>query len=420
MKKITQSTEDPRLDKALARFAAVQLIQQSIQSGSSLGAALQNAAQQPWGTRYYTASTIETWWYRHRHEGFAALQSQPRSDKGKKRALDPAATQALIELRLEHPHLTLKALVKELLRRDVLQEGSYSISTLHRRLVEAGLDRQSVQSGVGHSGGPTKAFEMPLPNLLWMADCMHGPTLKNPDKKDQRTFLFALIDDSSRLCPHAEFYPKERLEYFLDCLRQAITTRGVPDKLYTDNGPAFRSQHLQIVCANLNIALLHAKPYHAWSKGKIERFFLTLQKQFLASLVFEPVQTLEALNQRFWQWLERDYHRCPHSSLKDQSPAQRFATLGQAMRIPDPNKDLERLFLMQVSRRVRKDATFTLQGQLWEVPTHLRGQKITVHYEPIKYRRVELWMKDQFLGHAIPCDKALNAKTYSSSSTYEP
>ncbi len=413
MKKTTQSTEDPQLDKALARFAAVQSIQQSIQSGSSLLVALQNAAQQLWGGRYYTASTIETWWYRHRREGFAALQSQPRSDKGKKRALDPAVTQALIELRLEHPHLTLKALVKELLRRDVLQEGSYSLGTLPRRLAGAGLDRESVQSGMGRGGVPTKAFEMPLPNLLWMADCMHGPILKNPGHKDQRTYLFALIDDSSRLCPHAEFYPKERLEYFLDCLRKAITTRGVPDKLYTDNGPAFRSQHLQIVCANLNIALLHAKPYHAWSKGKIERFFLTLQKQFLATLVFEPVQTLEALNQRFWQWLERDYHQCPHSSLKDKSPAQRFATLGQAMRIPDPNKDLDRLFLMQVSRRVRKDATLTLQGRLWEAPTHLRSQKITVHYDPVGYRRVELWMKDRFLGHATPCDKALNARNYS-------
>ena len=411
--------QDKTLSRALVRYAAVQLIQQALQSGSSLLAALQRASQQPWGGRYYAPATIETWWYAHRHEGFAALQSCPRSDKGKKRALDPAATQALIELRLEHPNLTLKALVKELLRRNVLQEGSYSLSTLHRRLTEAGLDRQSIRSGAGHIGGPTKAFEMPLPNLLWMADCMHGPTLRNPGHKDQRTYLFALIDDSSRLCPHAQFYPRERLEYFLNCLRQAVTTRGVPDKLYTDNGPAFRSRHLQIVCANLNIALLHAKPYHAWSKGKIERFFLTLQKLFLATLVFEPVQTLEQLNRRFWKWLESGYHQHPHSSLQDQTPAQRFATLGQALRVPDPDRDLDRLFMMQVSRRVRMDATFSLHAQLWEAPVHLRGQIVTVHFDPIDYRRVELWMEDRLLGRAIPCNKQLNARTYGSDNTHE-
>jgi len=35
----------------------------------------------------------------------------------------------------------------------------------------------------------------------------------------------------------------------------------------------FVSQHLQTVCANFGIRLIHAKPYVAWSKGKIERFY---------------------------------------------------------------------------------------------------------------------------------------------------
>jgi len=34
------------------------------------------------------------------------------------------------------------------------------------------------------------------------------------------------------------------------------------------------------VCANFGIRLIHAKPYAAWSKGKIERFFLTVQSDF--------------------------------------------------------------------------------------------------------------------------------------------
>ena len=54
---------------------------------------------------------------------------------------------------------------------------------------------------------------------------------------------------------------------------------GDPQKFYTDNGKPFVSQHLQQVCARLGIQLLHAKPYAAYSKGKIERFFRTLQEQ---------------------------------------------------------------------------------------------------------------------------------------------
>lgn len=47
---------------------------------------------------------------------------------------------------------------------------------------------------------------------------------------------------------------------------------GRPDKLYTDNGPAFRRPHLEIVCPSLGIKCLHTAPYHAWSKGQLERF----------------------------------------------------------------------------------------------------------------------------------------------------
>jgi len=266
MNESNQNKQQSLQDRALSRFAAVQMIKQALGSGLSLLRALEQVSQQPWEGRYYSASSLEAWWYRYRHEGFCALQSKPRCDKGSHKALDPEVVENLIELRKQYPHLTLRALATELLRRGVLQPGAFSLSSLHRRLAAAGLDRQSLKAGSALLGGPTKAFESALPNMLWMADCMHGPTLSLESGKSQRTFLFGLIDDASRLCPHAQFYPQERLEWFLHCLRQALLSRGVPEKLYTDNGPAFRSKHLGYVCANLNIRLIHAKPYHAWSK----------------------------------------------------------------------------------------------------------------------------------------------------------
>jgi hypothetical protein len=85
------------------------------------------------------------------------------------------------------------------------------------------------------------------------------------------------------------------------------------------------------------------------------------------------------------------------------------------MRTLHATKDLDRLFLMRVNRRIRKDATFSLKGQLWEAPVHLRGQKITVHYDPPAYQRVELWMKERFIALATPCNKQLNATHYARS-----
>ena len=417
MKNSSSSSDDPRESRALARFAVVQTVIQARQSGLPFAHACQQTAQQAWDGRYFSARTIEEWYYRYHTGQFAALQSHARSDKGCQRALDPAAVAALLELRRSHPDLTLKALSDELVRRGVLTAGHFSASSLYRRLAEAGLDRGSLRAGV--TGGPTKAFELPLPNLLWMADSMHGPTLKPAAAPAQRTFLFALLDDCSRLCPHGQFYAAEGVIQFLDTVRQAVQTRGVPDKLYTDNGAAFKCRHLGLVCANLGIRLLHCKPYHSWSKGKIERFFWTVQMQFLPTLTFEPVATLEALNRRFWQWLETEYHQREHSALAGESPARRFARLGTALRLLDAATSVERLFLMRVERRVRKDATFSLGGLLWEVPAHLRGQVITVHFDPIGYRLIEVWLGQRCLGSARRCDKHRNAQLRSSND-YEP
>ena len=67
-----------------------------------------------------------------------------------------------------------------------------------------------------------------------MADSMCGPTLSQTGKKPVRTWLFSIIDDCSRLVPHAQYYEEERIRCFLDTLRQAVLRRGVADKLYTD------------------------------------------------------------------------------------------------------------------------------------------------------------------------------------------
>jgi hypothetical protein len=69
---------------------------------------------------------------------------------------------------------------------------------------------------------------------------------------------------------------------------------------------------------------------------------------------------------------------------------------------------------MRTERRVRKDATISLGGQLWEVPVHLRGVIVRVHFDPVHWTRVEIWLRDQFVAHAHRCNKNLNAQIRSS------
>ena len=92
----------------------------------------------------------------------------------------------------------------------------------------------------------------------------------------------------------------------MQCLKIALAKRGLPRKLYVDNGPYFRSRHLQFTTASLGIALIYAKPYQPQGKGKIERWFKTVRMQFLSTL--PEGLSLDDLNERLQQYVDRVYH----------------------------------------------------------------------------------------------------------------
>jgi putative transposase len=408
---------DPKEQQALARFAAVSFIKQQRKGGWPLSQCLKAAAERPWLDRNYAISTLEEWFYLYAQGGFEALKPKGRKDRGEVRSLTPEVCSRLERLRREHPKLTVRSLVRQLLKEGALKPGEFSLSSIYRSLNARGLDARSLraQEHLGEGAGPQKAFESPFANDLWMTDIMHGPTLAAADgKRPVGTRLFALIDDCSRLVTGAIYYPSESLDCLLDTFRHAIKRRGIPLKLYSDNGKVFTCRHLKVVCANLDIQLLHARPYHSWSKGKIERFFRTVQTDFQQRLPFDPVSNIEELNRRFHIWLEKDYHQSLHSSLEGQSPIERFRQRSAHLRTA--GEDLERYFLNETTRRVRRDATFSLDGRLYEVSPSLRGHKIEVRYDPFTHQRIDVYVRGNYCQQARPLNKNLNFK---SSNNYE-
>ena len=67
-----------------------------------------------------------------------------------------------------------------------------------------------------------------------------------------------IIDDHSRLIPFASYGRAADSQALLGCLKEALRRRGLPRKLFADNGGPFVNNHLKIVCANLGIRLIHS------------------------------------------------------------------------------------------------------------------------------------------------------------------
>lgn len=403
--------------KALARYAAVCWVSERVSKENPTGCALQTAvaeaSQKFWDGLRFSPGSIERFYYVYRHDGFRGLLPTQRSDKGRCQAFSPLQQEALLKARLAYPKLDATVLVQQLIERGELPAGAFSMSSVYRLLAAHGVDRDSLAAGgFQPDSGPQKAFETALPNTLWMADMMYGPTLV-VDGRAMHTRLFAVLDDHSRLCPYGEYFASEGSECFLAVLHAAVRSRGVPEKLYTDNGKVFLCRHLHLVCANLGIKLSHARPYAAWSKGKIERFFRRVQSQFQTTLLFNPVKGLAELNARFVTWLERDYHQAAHDGLAGLSPSVRFLAASEVIRTAPPDEELRRLFLREETRRVRKDATVSVDGRYFELSPALRGQYVAVRYNPSVLTEVEIWHQKRFVQIARPLDRQLNARTRS-------
>jgi hypothetical protein len=220
----------------------------------------------------------------------------------------------------------------------------------------------------------------------------------------KKAYLFAFIDDMSRLIPHAEFYLTERIDSYINALTKALSKRGLPRKLYVDNGPAFSTQVLRHACASLGIALVHSKPYQPEGRGKIERLFKTVRMQFLATV--PDGLTLEELNCGFHEWIN-EYHGREHGSTKE-APLARYAKHLHLIR--EAPKHLMDHFRQRVTRKVDKDRTISLDGRLYEAPVALIGKTVTLLYHGYDPARVEIVYNNSSYGMAVPLDVHINAK----------
>src|SRR6266496_5029761 len=107
-------------------------------------------------------------------------------------------------------------------------------------------------------GSPPPAFgrfEAARPNEIWTGDALHGPVIGG-----RKTYLFAFIDDHSRLITGHRFGHAEDTVRLAAALRPALASRGVPERIYVDNGSAFVDSWLLRACASLGIKLVHSAP----------------------------------------------------------------------------------------------------------------------------------------------------------------
>jgi len=324
-------------------------------------------------TRCYSVPTLERWLYAFKRGGLEALVPEARSDKGRGRDLDPALRDLLCDIRREHPEVSVTLIVRTLLA-DGRIGPEVTACTVRRMFHEKGLNRCLAVDGNDGQGGKTRLkWQAERPGALWHGDVCHGPTLTLGDRRTP-VRVHAMLDDASRYVVALRVASDEREETMLSLFTQALMEHGRPDAVYLDNGATYRGDVLRLACSRLGITLLHAKPYDAPARGKMERFWRRMREQALDHI--GQVASLADIEQKLRTWLTRFYQDAPHAGILGRAPATAFAE-GEKVRVS--KEQLKSALTVRTRRRVRRDSTLSLGGVLYEVPFgYLAGQVVNV------------------------------------------
>lgn len=380
--------EDHQRETALFRYSLIREAADPELSPGERGALVRRLAGRdhagPNGDRVRVGrSTLDRWIRNYRAGGYHALV--PADRRGvpltAEHILDTAET-----LKREQPRRTATHIA------DVLAECGWTVSarTLQRHFARLGLDHR--QPTARRTFG---RFEADTRNQRWTGDAMHGRFRIG----GRKPILFAFIDDHSRLIPGARWAFSEDTIRLEAALRFGLSSRGIPDVVYVDNGSPFVSRQLERACAILGSRLVHSRPGQPEGRGKIERFFRTVRDDFEIEATLANIGDLVELNRLFVAWVEQVYHRRIHTET-GQAPLERFDTANPPG-LPSAEL-LTEAFLWSEHRKVTKTATVSLHGNTYEVDGALVGRRVELVFDPFDLTTIEVRLDGRPMGAGVP------------------
>ena len=412
---LTELTDAERLH-ALERFA---ILRPYIEQNVSLNTIAKDNGIHP--------KTLRRWLSAYRCKGLSGLVRKTRSD----RSTPKIPTQ-------------LKYLIEGL----ALQKPAPSVSSIHRQVLDVAVDKGWPQPSYGCVYRVVQRLD---PALLCLAvegskvyrerfDLIHRREADGPNaiwQADHTLLDIWLVDDRGQ--PHRPWltcimydYSRAVAGYFIGfgapsalitslALRQAIWRKedhrwhicGIPQAFYTDHGSDFTSHHLEQVAADLKMRLMFSIPGMPRGRGRIERFFETVNQLLLCGLPgYAPAKaqgvhakaslTLTQLDEKFRAFILDTYHRRLHGGMGC-TPQMRWGAGGFLPHLPESLEHLDLLLLtVAKSRRVRPDG-IRFQCMRYIDPTLAAyiGQNVTIRYDPRDLAEIRVYHDNTFVCRAV-------------------
>lgn len=347
-----------------------------------------------------SAETIRSWVRSYRRHGLAGLEDKPHPKRGSK-ALSAKQVELVCKLKREVPERSLDRMIAIIEEMGLVDKGTVRRSTLHRVLQAQGLSTRRCRVPDSQD---LDRFEAQTSNDLWQSDMLVGPWLPDPAQagKMRRAYLYAFLDDHSRLLLHGRFSFKGDLPALELVFRRCLQKYGKPKRVYYDNGQVYRSGHMRHIVAELGIhgKIVFTKPYRPMGHGKIEAFNRYCRDAFIAELKTANMTTLDELNEAFLAWADLSHSQKIHTETGEE-PRKRWRKDIEKIEYVD-EEALRLAFLWSETRSPDKAGIFSLFGTRYQVGARLAKRRIEVRYDPEQLDDIEVWHGGVFVERVGP------------------
>ena len=388
------------------RFALIAPVIQGLFSDASRTAYYKRITEKPitfpdGTTKQVSYKTIEKWVSNYQRFGFDALMPGERSDKGSTRVLSDTAIEEIYRLKQMFPRLNATQIHAQL-----IQNGFIPV-TVNVCAVQRFIKKNDLKSARNPNLRDRKAFEEDAFGKMWQTDTCYFPYITE-DGKSHRVYAICIIDDHSRLIVGGALFYNDSAANFQCVFKQAVATYGIPTKLYTDNGAPYVNEQLSLICGSIGTVLLHTKVRDGASKAKIERFWRTTKERWLYGLNMDNIHSLAEFNVLFQEYI-RSYNTTEHSGINC-TPFERYQNTKENIRAPKSREWLDECFLNRIYRRVRKDATISIERISYDAPMQFIDQKVEIRFRPNEMDSAVIIYEDERFP-LRPTDRNENCRT---------
>lgn len=358
--------------------------------------------KRPDGTTFqYNPKTLEKWVSLYNLGGMDALMPKERSDKGSTRALTDEAIAEIYRLIEKYPRLNATQVHASLVQNSFLP-ASVSVAAVQRF-----VKKNDLRSARNPIIKDRKAFEEEFFGGMFQADTCYLPHLTEMGSK-RRCYLIMMIDNHSRMIVGRRIFYHDNAYNLQKVFKEAVSTYGIPSKLYVDNGSPYKNDQLSLICGSLGTVLLHTPVRDGASKGKVERNFRTLKDRWLYHLDISQIQSLEEFNEMLRDYI-RQHNTTVHSST-GVTPMERYLASNHRVKLPKSAEWLNESFMNRIERKVYNDSTVSIDGTYYDAPQRFIGCKVQVYYLPDRMEQCYILHEGKHYPLVLT-DKVANGKT---------